>query len=468
MRERDILVVDDDRHQRDILKEILAAEGYQVETAASGTAGLEAARARGFDVILTDLKLPDLSGIELMERLGEDDPPPCLIVITAHGSIDTAVEAMRKGAFDYLTKPLEMDELLIAVRRAFERVSLVRENRRLRRELSDRSSLEPIIGSHPGVAEVLQVVRKVAESLSTVLIWGESGTGKELVARAVHAGSSRSSRPFCALNCAAIPENLLESELFGHERGSFTGAVSRKVGLFEEADGGTLFLDEIGEMDVKMQAKILRVLQEREFRRVGGKETLRVDLRILAASNRDPQELIRAGRLREDLYWRLNVISIRVPPLRERPTDVPLLVEHFIRKFNRLTGRRVQGVEAAALEDLCRYQWPGNVRQLESVIERAVLLSEGETLTRRDFPPDLGATPMPLAGSAFELPSQGFRFADFERGLIEQAMRQAEGRITQAARILGISYRTLQYRLQKYGLRGARAEAAAARTGAPR
>jgi DNA-binding NtrC family response regulator len=466
MRDGKILVVDDDRHQRDILKEILEAEGYQVEAAATGLAGLEAARARAFDVILTDLKLPDISGIDFLERLGGEEALPCVVVITAHGSIDTAVEAMRKGAFDYLTKPLEMDELLITLRRAFERQTLLRENRRLQQQLGQAFAIEQFVGDHPAVAEVLRVVRKVAESNSTVLIWGESGTGKELIARAIHYSSPRRERRFCALNCAAIPENLLESELFGHERGSFTGALSRKSGLFEEADQGTLFLDEIGEMDPKMQAKILRVLQEREFRRVGGKDTIRVDVRILAASNRDPEELIRAGKLREDLYWRLNVISIRVPPLRERASDIPLLAEHFIRKYNRLTGRRVQGVEPAALAALLQYPWPGNVRQLESVIERAVLLSEGDLLSRRDFPPDLGATPMPLSRYDFQIPSAGFRFAEFEKSLLEQAMAQSGGSLTRAAHLLGMSYRTLQYRLQKYGVRGGRPERGLARTGA--
>jgi DNA-binding NtrC family response regulator len=457
-----VLIVDDEPRQRDILQMILEAEGYETATAGNGRQARDAARREAFDIALTDLKMPEMSGLELLRELLKLQPAPCVILMTAHGTIDSAVEAMRRGAFDYLTKPLEKDELLIVLRRAMERSQLVRENRMLHEQLRDRFRLDNIVGAHGSMQEVFRIVHKVAASNSTVLIYGESGTGKELVARALHYASERRSQPFYALNIAALPESILEAELFGHEKGAFTGAEARKVGLFEQASGSTLFLDEVGDLKRDLQVKLLRTLQEREILRVGGTERIRVDVRIVAATNRDLERDVRDGRFREDLYYRLNVIPIVLPPLRERRTDIPLLAEHFLKKYQ---GARPRGLDEQALKILMAYDWPGNVRELESVVERALLLGDSERIEPRDLPAAVRAgvssprTPMDL-----EIPDAGIDLEAVERSLILKALHKAQGNVTRAARLLGLTRRTLQYRMEK--LEGAPDGAAAAPKGA--
>ena len=442
-----VLVVDDEQRQRDILQVILEAEGYETTAAGNGRHALQAAQGQGFDVVLTDLKMPDLNGIELLGEILKLQPAPLVILMTAHGTIDSAVEAMRKGAFDYLTKPLEKDELLMVLRRAMERAHLVRENRMLREQLRERFRLDSIVGAHGSMQDVFRVVHKVAASASTVIIYGESGTGKELVARALHHESDRRARPFYAVNVAALPESILEAELFGHEKGAFTGAETRKVGLFEQASGSTLFLDEVGDLKRDLQVKLLRALQEREILRVGGTDRVRIDARIVAATNQDLERAVRDGRFREDLYYRLNVIPITLPALRERRTDIPLLVDHFIAKY---AGSRRRGVVEEALKRLVAYDWPGNVRELESVIERALLLGESELIGPGDLPATVRAgASAPRGTPDLEIPDSGIDLEALERSLIIKALEKAGGNVSRAARLLGLSRRTLQYRIEK-------------------
>jgi DNA-binding NtrC family response regulator len=458
-----ILVVDDEKHQRDILQMILESEGYETTTAGNGRQALQALQAQAFDLTLTDLKMPDMNGIALLTELMKAQPGICVVLMTAHGSIDTAVDAMRKGAFDYLTKPLEREQLLLVVRRALERTRLVRENRMLQEQLRERFRVDNIIGAHGSMQDVFRVVYKVAASSTTVLVYGESGTGKELVARALHHQSERRDRPFYAVNVAALPESILEAELFGYEKGAFTGADGRKIGLFEQASGSTLFLDEVGDLKRDLQVKLLRTLQEREILRVGGTERVKVDVRIIAATNLDLERAVREGRFREDLYYRLNVIPIVLPTLRERRTDIPLLVEHFLKKYGE--GRPPRPFSEEALKILMAYDWPGNVRQLESVIERALLLSEGDTIVPEDLPAAVRAR---IGGHTdpvtLDIPDTGIDIEAVERSLIVKALEKAQGNVTRAARLLGLTRRTLQYRLEK--MQGAPNGAAAIRNGA--
>jgi DNA-binding NtrC family response regulator len=456
-----VLVVDDERRQRDILQMILEAEGYETTAAGNGRQALEAARSEPFDVVLTDLKMPDMNGIELLGALPVRPGGPSVILMTAHGTIDSAVEAMRKGAFDYLTKPLEKDELLLVLRRAMERSHLVRENRLLQEQLQDRFRLASIVGSHGAMQDVFRVVHKVAASTSTVLIYGESGTGKELVAKALHQESDRRARPFYAVNVAALPESILEAELFGHEKGAFTGAESRKIGLFEQASGSTLFLDEVGDLKRDLQVKLLRALQEREILRVGGTERIKVDVRIVAATNYDLERAVKDGRFREDLFYRLNVIPIVLPPLRDRRTDIPLLVDHFLAKH---AGGRPRGVSEEALKILMAYDWPGNVRELESVVERALLLGESDRILPEDLPAAVRARLTSGRGLDLDIPDSGIDLEAVERALILRALEKADGNVSRAARLLGLSRRTLQYRLEK--IQGAPDGAPAAPKGA--
>jgi DNA-binding NtrC family response regulator len=456
-----VLVVDDEAPQVEILRLILEAEGYEVTSASTGRGALAALRREPAPIVLTDLRMPDVSGLALLEQILRERPTACVVMITAHGSIDSAVEAMRKGAFDYLTKPLDRDVLLLAVSRAAERARLVEENERLRDELRGRFGLDNVVGEHGAMQAVFRVVRKVAASTSTVVVYGESGTGKELVARALHAAGDRHDRPFVAVNVAALPETILEAELFGYEKGAFTGADARKIGLFEQASGGTLFLDEVGELKRDLQVKLLRVLQEREILRVGGTEPVAVDARVVAATNRNLEREMREGRFREDLFYRLNVIPITLPPLRERRTDIPLLVDHFLRKYG---GRgRPAEIAPAALEALVAYDWPGNVRELESVVERTLLLTEGSRVEEADLPLSVRvgshAGPLPI-----DIPDGGLDLEGLERRLILRAVDKAGGNTSRAARLLGLSRRTLQYRLGL--IRSAPDGAAAAPNGA--
>ena len=446
-----VLVVDDEVRQLEILRTILDKEGLDVETATSAEGAVRILRDAPPAVVLTDLKLPGGDGIGLLEEIGRFAPHTCVILMTAHGSIDNAVEAMKKGAFDYLTKPLERETVVLAVNRALDKARLLSENIDLRAQLQDRFSLKNIIGDHGAMQDVFRTILKVAPSASSVLVYGESGTGKELVARSIHYNSPRADRPFHATNCAAIPEPLLESELFGHEKGAFTGAVARRIGLFEQASGGTLFLDEIGDMSPTMQPKLLRALQEREIRRVGGNQQIKVDVRIIAATNQDLDVLLHEGRFREDLYYRLSVVTIRLPSLRERATDIPLLAQHFLARHARLAGKKVEGIEDGALALLCGYRWPGNVRQLESAIERAVLMTDGTRLTAADLPQEVrhrGAD----GAVRIEIPDAGLSFEALEKDLLEQALEKEMGNVSRAARLLGMTRRTFQYRLEKFGL----------------
>ncbi len=448
-----LLVVDDEKHQRESLQAILSDEGYAVTAAADGREALQKAADAKPEVVLTDLKMPGLSGIDVIRALQEGPLPPKVILITAHGSVERAREAHQLGAFDYMSKPVVADELLFRVERAVEAFRLAEKALRLERRLKG-DGLEAIVGDSAALREVFRLVEKIAPTNSTVLIRGESGTGKELVARAIHARSPRAGRPFFAVNCAAIPENLLESELFGHERGSFTGADARKAGLFEAAAGSTLFLDEIGDLTHPLQGKILRALQEKEVKRVGGTESIPVDVRVVSATNRDLEAMMKAGQFREDLFYRLNVIPVILPPLRERPSDVPALVASFLEKANAAHGTAVASIEPAALDLLVRSPWPGNVRQLESVVERAVLLCEGNTIRPDDLPLEIRLSTAPSARPyGFEIPADGIDIEEFERQLIVQAMEKSGWIIARAARLLGLTYRTLQYRLEKFGIR---------------
>ncbi|HVO50706.1 MAG TPA: sigma-54 dependent transcriptional regulator [Thermoanaerobaculia bacterium] len=451
-----LLVVDDEKHQRESLTVILEDEGYRVAAAADGREALAKAAEIRPEVVLTDLKMPGLTGMDVVKSLSSsaDNPlPPKVILVTAHGSVERAREAHHLGAFDYMSKPVVADELLFRVERALEAFRLAEKTLRLERRLKS-DGLEAIVGESAAMRDLFRLVEKIAPTNSTVLIHGESGTGKELVARAVHSRSNRSARPFLALNCAAIPENLLESELFGHERGSFTGADSRKIGLFEAASGSTLFLDEIGDLTLPLQGKILRALQEKEVKRVGGNETIPVDVRVVAATNRDLTAMMKAGQFREDLFYRLNVIPVELPPLRERSSDVRALVLRFLEKANASHGTSVTSVSPEAMELLARHGWPGNVRQLESVVERAVLLCEGNIVTPADLPSEVRLNTAPAARPyGFDIPADGIDIEEFERQLIVQAMEKSGWVIAKAARLLGLTYRTLQYRLEKFGLK---------------
>jgi DNA-binding NtrC family response regulator len=447
-----ILVVDDEKGQREILTAILKREGYRIADVAGGREALQRLNEEEFDLVLTDLKMQGMSGMELLENVLAENPNQCIVIMTAHGTIDSAVDAMRKGAFDYLEKPLDRQELLLTLERAFERIMLLRENRALHKRLDESQGIPSIIGEHAKIKEVFRIVNRIAPTGSTVLIYGESGTGKELVARAIHDKSLRKEMSFFAINCAAIPDTLMESELFGHEKGSFTGAGNREIGLFEAADKGTIFLDEIGEMSVAMQAKLLRAIQEKEIRRVGGKANISIDVRLISATNRDLEAEIRKGNFRDDLYYRLNVIRLNLPPLRERGSDVATLADFFINKYSLATGIQLKGIAKPALKILMRYSWPGNVRQLESVIERGVLMAEGDYIQPEDLPAEVHDENPNGGHIPFELPPEGISIEELEREIIIKAMDRTGWVIAKAAPLLGMSYKTLQYRLEKFAI----------------
>ncbi|GAB4387680.1 MAG: sigma-54 dependent transcriptional regulator [Thermodesulfovibrionales bacterium] len=446
-----VLVVDDEPLQRDILKTILQSEGYETLAAASGAEALGLAAMYRPDVLLTDLRMEGMDGIELMESLPREPFETPIIIMTAHGTISSAVEAVKKGAFDYLTKPLDKDTLLLTVRRAAEHAALLKENLKLQKALYGPFTMDGIVGRSGRMQRAMDLLRKAAPSSATVLIRGESGTGKELVARAIHYNSPRRLKSFTAINCSAIPESLFESELFGYEPGAFTGAAARKEGLLESADGGTLFLDEVGDLPLAMQSKLLRALQEKEIRRLGGKAAIKVDVRVIAATNKDLEREMARGEFREDLYYRLRVVTIELPPLRERTEDIPDLVELFVEKYSREFGKRVRGVEPGAIRALQGYSWPGNIRQLESVVERAVLMNESGLIGERDVQGELLSTPgAPRGAPALELPEGGLKFYELEKELIMKAMSMTGGVATKAAKLLGMSYKTFLYRLEKY------------------
>ena len=447
-----ILVVDDEPAQRELVAGFLRKRGFDVAEAAGGQDALQRFTREPFDLVLTDQRMADLSGLDLLHRLRAVTPEAAVIVMTAYGTIETAVGAIKAGATDYLSKPLNLDELLHRIERVRERQRLLGENRELREALRERHRVEGIVGDSGRMQEVLSLVRRVAGSDATVLIRGESGTGKELIARAIHHASPRAAGPFVAVNCAALPEGLLESELFGHERGAFTGAAATRKGRFELADGGSLFLDEIGDLPLHLQVKLLRVLQERQFERVGGARTVSVDVRVLAATHRNLDILVREGGFRDDLYYRINVVTILLPPLRERREDLPPLIDHFLRRFAEKNGKPIRGLTREAREALLRYDYPGNVRELENLMERAVVLTRDEVVGKSDLPLSLDEQPAREAAPA-GLPAS---VEGLERRMIREALASAGGVQTRAAELLGISERVLRYKLRKYGLSGDR------------
>jgi two-component system, NtrC family, response regulator PilR len=460
-----ILICDDERSICEMLDITLRREGYKVETVNSGEAGMKKLDSALYDVVVTDIKMPNISGIEVLRHAHKVSPESAVILITAVDDYEAAVEAVKAGgATDYIRKsPAMVDEIKLAIRRSLEKVSLSRQNFALRRDAATRNSLDNIIGISPAMERLKQTIRTVASTQSTVLVYGESGTGKELVARAVHTCSPRVSEPFVSINCGAFPETLLESELFGYVKGAFTGANQNKRGLFEVADRGTVFLDEIGEMNLGMQVKLLRVLQERCVRPVGGSEEVAIDVRVIAATNRDLERQVAENTFREDLYYRLNVIPVTVPPLRERREDVPLLVNHFVKKYAKSAGRSIAQVSPESLSQLSTYEWPGNVRQLENTIERAVALATGEVLNVQ-LPVERArarAAAAGVGGDSMSVPAGAVLpdgmdmekyVADIERSLLKSALQQSNGVQTRAADVLRISYRSFRHLMKKYDL----------------
>jgi two-component system, NtrC family, response regulator len=456
-----VLIVDDELNIRRVLAAMLKREGYEVTTAADGEQALSVLQKTPVHVVVTDLVMPRMSGLSLLERAQAEFPDVPVIMITAHGTVDSAVQALKAGAFDYITKPFEQEELKKVIAKAARAHELERQN--------VHTAAAPLVGASQSMRHVYEIVAKVADSPSTVLITGESGTGKELVARELHRRSSRRDKPLIKVNCAAIPKDLVESELFGYERGAFTGAVGSKPGRFELADGGTLFLDEIGEIPVEMQVKLLRALQESEFERVGGIKTLEVDVRLIAATNRDLKALIADGRFREDLYYRLAVVPIALPPLRERKEDIPLLVQHFIAKYDQRLGKKVDRVDDEAMQTLLGYSWPGNIRELENLMERSVLFADGPVILGSSLPDalrerapgpatpiaavgPLGAIAAPSGASMKEIVRQAQ--AELEKELIGRALEETGGNVTRAAKRLQISRKSLQVKMKELGLRG--------------
>jgi len=447
-----ILIIDDEENFRHMLSVILKKERYDVETASNGEEGLQRIVASPFDQILCDIRMPQMDGMEFMskvQKMGMDAP---IIMMSAYGTVDTAIEAMKLGAYDYISKPFKPDEIILTLKKAEERERLRKENELLRKEVEKEYSFTNIVSKNEKMQKIFDVIKKVAQYKSTILISGESGTGKELVARALHYNSDRSQRPFIPVNCGAIPENLLESELFGHVKGAFTDAIRTKKGLFEEADGGTLFLDEIGELPLQLQVKLLRVLQDGEIRRVGESRSLQVDVRIVTATVKDLAKEVNEGRFREDLFYRLNVLPIHIPPLRERKEDVPLLINHFVSKYSQSMNKNVVGIRPKALDAMMSYHWYGNVRELENTIERAIVLTDGDNIELENLPVEIqdfrnGIRLAPSAEEEYSI-KKASRF--LEMNLIKKALKKTKGNHTQAARLLEISHRALLYKIKEY------------------
>ncbi|MFC4678604.1 sigma-54 dependent transcriptional regulator [Desulfovibrio legallii] len=448
-----ILVVDDDQAHRGMLRTMLRSWGYAVSEAADGDEALNLVRERAFDAVLTDVRMARMDGIHTLKSVLEYNPALPVVLMTAYSSVETAVEALRLGAYDYLVKPLDFEILRHTLRQAIEHSRLSVENRELRRQLSEAAARPGILGRSPAMLAMQETIATVAPTEATVLITGESGTGKELVARALHSGSARADKPMVTVNCAALAENLLESELFGHEKGSFTGADRRREGRFVQANGGTLFLDEIGEMPLPLQAKLLRALQEGEVQRVGSDAPLTVDVRVLAATNRDLREEVARRRFREDLYFRLNVISLEVPPLRDRGEDIPVLAAHFLERFAGRNRKSIRGFSPQAVDSLLRYAWPGNVRELENAVERAVILCNGDLITRRELPAAITEAASPEEASSAAVGAlAGLPLDELERRAIGETLRCTGDNKSEAARQLGITRATLHNKLRKYGM----------------
>ncbi|ULA69428.1 MAG: Regulatory protein AtoC [Nitrospira sp.] len=455
-----ILVVDDEQGLRDVLSIMLKRAGYAVTVASDGEEAIAQIQKEIFDLVITDLKMPKVGGLEVLKAVKTASPDTVVLMITAFASADSAVEAMKHGAYDYLTKPFQVDEVQLIIRNAIERRRLSTENMLLKRELASQSSFSQIVGQSEAMQKVYDVIRKVADSKSNVLIGGESGTGKELVARAIHFNSARASMPFVTVNCSAVPETLLESELFGHMKGSFTGAISNKAGLFEVANGGTIFLDEIGDTTPAIQVKLLRVIQEREFRRVGGTQDVKVDVRIVAATNRDLEKAVAEGAFREDLYYRLDVIPIKLPPLRMRTGDIPLLSQHFLEKFAQESGKPVPTMSQEAMRVLLAHEWRGNVRELENVVERVVAFTMGSSVTDADIRGWLHKPVNNQQAVPSELPEDGLDLEGLintiEKDLLLKALERSQWVKKRAARLLRLNTRSFRYRLEKYEIKGGR------------
>ena len=448
-----ILIVDDEESMREFLSIMLHREGYQVEAAADGLQAVARLKEQSFDLVITDMKMPRMGGFELLAHIRDRFAETVVIMITAFSTTEEAVEAMKQGAYDYIIKPFKNDEIRLIVKNALERKALRQENVRLKTELGKRYSFSGLIGKSKAMQDIYDLIQKVAPSKVSLLITGESGTGKEVVARAIHYHSDRKECAFVPVNCGAIPENLLESELFGHERGSFTGAIQQKQGLFEVADGGTLFLDEIGELPAAMQVKLLRVLQEREMRRVGGTRDLPVDVRVIAATNKDLEAEVKRGAFREDLYYRLNVIHMVLPPLRDRREDLPLLVEHL---FQKLSGKEGINIEEGAMRRIFDYNWPGNVRELENAIERCIVLGGSEIISEDCLPLPLRSRSSNGQGVLADIPDSGLDLDGYlggiEKEILSKALEKTGGVRKKAAELLGITFRSIRYRLAKYGM----------------
>jgi two-component system response regulator HydG len=442
-----ILIVDDEESHRLMLRAHLEQEGFSTVEAIDGEEAIAKVAERNVDLILMDIRMPRLDGMEALLRIKRANPAIPVIMMTAYGSIDSAVKALQAGATDYLTKPLDSNELIVKVHKALRYHQLEEENVLYREQLGIRFDFSRIIGKSARMRELFDMLATVAPTEATVLLLGESGTGKEIIANAIHQNSPRRERPYIKVNCAALPETLLESELFGHEKGAFTGAIEKKKGRFERADGGTIFLDEIGEMSLTTQTKILRVLQEREFEPVGGTKTIKVDVRIIAATNKNLEDEVKRGKFREDLYYRINVVPITIPPLRERAEDIPLLAAHFLRLYGEKNKRMLKGFADGVMDALMRYDWPGNVRELENIVERTVIMSRGDTITFADLPPAIAGA----QGTAIQT-SPAISLKDVERETIIKALQQTEGNRTKAAVLLGITRKTLQNKIKEYGI----------------
>lgn len=451
-----ILIVDDEKNQRELISYILQKESYSTETSATAEEALNIIKSDEIDVVITDLKLPKMDGIQLLKEITNISPETSVIIITGHGSIDSAVYAIKHGAFDYITKPLKKEQIILVTKKAIERTNLLKERKFLVSRISSKEAFEGMIGEHPSFKNVIKLILKIAPLDSTVLITGESGTGKEMVARAIHNISPRKNNPFIPVNCAAIPENLIESELFGYLPGAFTGAVGRKKGIFEAASGGTIFLDEISEIPIQTQVKLLRFLQNKEIYPLGSTTPMQVDVRIIAASNVNLEERIRVGRFRADLFYRLNIFSIKLPSLRERSSDIPLLANYFLEKYRNLAQKENKFYTSGAIKKMLDYDWPGNIRELESVVQKAIILSDSENIDENIISSILridSHLPQKTDESITKATKEQKSLDEIEKDLIIEAMNKTGWNMSKASKILGITYRTLQYRLGKYGIK---------------